>query len=266
MADMDALRRIAEKHDIALIEDCAHTHGSKWRGSHAGTLGTLGSFSFQRSKLMNGAEGGALLTQDEDLYWKIVSQRSCGREIQPGVKVHSGNYRMTGFQAAILRGQLAALEANAPVMDGNGRALDRAVAEAPGVHPLRRDEQITRQCSYGFVFRFDADAFDGLDVATFRQALAAELGIAFHTTYAPLNQSEVYYPHTKKRHQLSPEYVEAITPARWDLPVAEDLWRNQVVMAHWHILGCPVARAALLTDAIAKIYEARDVLLAETVA
>lgn len=266
MADLDALQRIAQRHTLALIEDCAHTHGSQWRGNHAGTLGTFGSFSFQRSKLMNSAEGGALLTQDEDLYWKVVSQRSCGREIQPGVKVHSGNYRLTGFQAAILRGQLAALIENAPVMDRNGRALDRAVAEAPGVKPLRRDEQITRQCSYGFVFLFDSEAFDGLDVATFREALAAELGIVFHPTYAPLNQSDVYYPHTKKRHQLSPEYVAAITPSRWELPVAEDLWRNQVVMAQWHILGCPAARASLLTDAIAKIYEARDVLLAASVA
>ena len=266
MADLDALRRIAQQHNLALIEDCAHTHGSQWRGENAGTLGTFGSFSFQRSKLMNGAEGGALLTQDEDLYWKIVSQRSCGREIKAGVSVHSGNYRITGFQAAILRGQLAALIENADVLDRNGQALDQAVAQAPGVQPLRRNEGITRQCSYGFIFRFDSEAYDGLDVATFREALGAELGIQFHTTYAPLNQSEVYYPHTKKRHQLSPDYVEAITPSRWDLPVAEDLWRHQVVMAQWHILGCPASRASLLTDAIAKLYEARDVLLAGSVA
>jgi dTDP-4-amino-4,6-dideoxygalactose transaminase len=204
--------------------------------------------------------------QDEDLYWKVVSQRSCGREIQPGVKVHSGNYRLTGFQAAILRGQLTALIENAPILDRNGLALDRAVADAPGVKPLRRDDQITRQCSYGFVFLFDGEAFDGLDIATFRHALAAELGISFHATYAPLNQSAVYYPHTKKRHQLSPAYVEAITPSRWNLPVAEDLWCNQVVMAQWSILGCPAARVSLLTDAIAKIYEAREVLLAASVA
>ncbi|HMB94312.1 MAG TPA: DegT/DnrJ/EryC1/StrS family aminotransferase [Rhodothermales bacterium] len=266
MADLDALQRIAQQYNLDLIEDCAHTHGSQWQGTNAGTLGTFGSFSFQRSKLMNGAEGGALLTQDEDLHWKVVSQRSCGREVQPGVKVHSGNYRLTGFQAAILRGQLAALIENAPVLDRNGRALDRAVADAPGVKPLRRDDGITRQCSYGFVFLFDREAFDGLDVATFREALALELGISFHTTYAPLNQSEVYYPHTKKRHQLSREYVKAITPSRWDLPVAEDLWQNQVVMAQWHILGCPATRVSLLTDAIAKIYEAREMLLAESAA
>jgi len=257
LADMYKIIALAQKHNLSLIEDCAHTHGSQWDGKGAGTLGDFGCYSFQRSKLMNAGEGGALLMQTEDLYWKVVSQRSCGREFQSGIKIHSGNYRITGFQAAILRGQLQSLKVNADIIDRNGQALDQAVAQAPGVQPLRRNPHISRQLSYGFVFLYDSQVFDGLDTSTFRQALSAELGVGFDTTYTPLSHSEVYYPQSKKRHQLSPEYIQAITPSRWKLPVADDIWKNRAVQAHWPILACSPERAKLLTDAIVKIYENR---------
>lgn len=261
MADMDAIMRIARKHKLHVIEDSAHTHGSQWDGRGAGSLGDFGSFSFQRSKPMNAGEGGALLMQNEDFYWKVVSQRSCGREYKPGLGLHSGNYRMTSFQAAILRGQLAALRRNAPIINRNGLALDKAVAAAPGVRPLRRNKHITRQCGYAFAFLFDRVAWDDLDGRVFRKALSAELGHGFGGPYTPLPHSEVYSPQMKKRHKLSREYLKAITPSRWDLPGVEELWRHRAVLSAWPIYGLPPKRAHLLTDAIAKLYENREELL-----
>jgi len=261
MADMDRILAIARKHHLSVIEDCAHSHGSQWDGRGSGTLGDFGSFSFQGSKTMRSGEGGALLMKREDDYWKVVSQRSCGREFKPGVKIHSGNYRLTSLQAALLRGQLAALKRNAPIMDRNGLALDRAVEAAPGVRPLRRNKHITRQVGYAFGFLFDPQQWDGVSGATFRTALSAELKWGFGGTYTPLNHSEVYYPHTKRRHQLSKEYVRAITPSRWKLPVAESLWQDRAVTSGWSIFGTAPVRAHLLTDAIAKLYEHRAELL-----
>jgi len=260
MADMDRILRIAKKHGLAVVEDCAHAHGSQWDGRGAGTLGDFGAYSFQRSKLITGGEGGCLLIQNEDHYWKVMSQGRCGREYN-GVHVHSGNYRMTSFQAAVLRGQLAAFRKNAPRIDRNGLALDAAVAAAPGVRPLRRSPHITRQCGYGFVFLYDAAAYDGLPADAFRKALSAELSWGFGSTYSPLHHSDLYTPHTKKRHRLSPSYLKAITPSRWDLPVADSLWRDRVVLSGWRVLTCPPARARLLTEAIAKIHENREELL-----
>ena len=260
MADMDAIRRIARKHGLHVVEDCAHAHGSQWKGRGAGTLGDFGSFSFQNSKLVTGGEGGALLMQREDFYWQVVSQAHCGREMG-GQKVHSGNYRVTSFQAAILRGQLAAHRRNAPVINERGLALDAAVAAAPGVEPLKRSKHITRMCGYCFVFLYDGDAFDGLEADVFREALSAELGWQFGTTYTPLPHSEVYAPHTKRRHHLSRAYVKAITPSRWDLPECEAAWRDRAVVTGWSVYACPPSRARLLTDAIAKIHENRSELL-----
>jgi len=260
MADMGRIRTIARKHGLHVVEDCAHTHGSQWDGRGAGTLGDFGSYSFQRSKLITGGEGGCLLIQNEDYYWKVVSQARCGREYN-GVRVHSGNYRMTSFQAAVLRGQLAAFRRNAPRIDRNGLALDAAVAAAPGVRPLRRSPHITRQCGYGFVFLYDQAAFDGLPADAFRKALSAELSWSFGSTYSPLHHSSFYFPETKKRHRLSASYLKAITPSRWALPVADSLWRDQVVLSGWRVLTCPPSRARLLTEAIAKIHENREDLL-----
>jgi dTDP-4-amino-4,6-dideoxygalactose transaminase len=105
LADMSGLLKLTQKYNLFLIEDCSHCHGSKWRGKGAGSIGKLGTYSFQSSKLMQCAEGGAVLTQDEKLFCRLMSLRNCGREYFKS-RIHSGNYRMTGFQAAILLAQL----------------------------------------------------------------------------------------------------------------------------------------------------------------
>jgi hypothetical protein len=168
---------------------------------------------------------------------------------------------MTSLQAAVLRGQLAALRANAGRIDRNGLALDAAVDAAPGVRSLRRNRHITRQCGYAFAFLYQPEAFDGLSAAGFRKALSAELGRNFGTTYTPLNHSEVYFPHTKPRHRLSRAYLRAITPSRWQLPVAEKLWRDWAVLTSWGVYACPPSRAGLLTEAIARIHRQRSALV-----
>ena len=262
MADMDRLRRIATKHGLHLIEDCSHTHGSRWKDRAAGALSDIGCFSLQRSKLVTGGEGGAMLMDDEELYWRIASMRGCGRELKAGIRVHSGNYRITSFQAAVLRGQLAALRRNAPRMDKASLALDEAVAAAPGVRPLWRSPKLTRSCGYAFVFLYDARAFDGLPADAFRRALSAELGVRFGSTYVPLHHSDLYRPHTTKRHHITPRYLRAITPSRWELPVCDSLWRDRAVTSSWRIFACPPSRARLLTDAIAKVHERRAELIA----
>lgn len=67
MADMDRIMEIARKHNLRVVEDCAHMHGGFWRGKGAGTLGDVGAFSFQSSKLMTCGEGGIMITSDPDL-------------------------------------------------------------------------------------------------------------------------------------------------------------------------------------------------------
>ena len=66
-ADMDRLVDICARHDLVLIEDCAHAHGSMFNGQMVGTFGAAGSYSFQASKLMTGGEGGAVVSTDTEV-------------------------------------------------------------------------------------------------------------------------------------------------------------------------------------------------------
>jgi dTDP-4-amino-4,6-dideoxygalactose transaminase len=65
---MDEILSIAEDHGIAVIEDCSHAHGARYKGRKVGTIGDIGCFSLQASKLMTGIEGGVLITSNEEYY------------------------------------------------------------------------------------------------------------------------------------------------------------------------------------------------------
>ena len=77
--DFDSLLPLARKHNLFVIEDAAHAHGSSWNGQPVGALGVAGSFSFQASKNLTAGEGGALLTNDPDLAERMWSIANCGR-------------------------------------------------------------------------------------------------------------------------------------------------------------------------------------------
>ena len=100
MADMDAIVALAGERGLRVIEDCAHMHGGFWQGRGAGSIGDLGAFSFQNTKLMTAGEGGIVITRDEELDRRCHSYIDCGR-LRPTDKpaeaqgVFGLNYRMT---------------------------------------------------------------------------------------------------------------------------------------------------------------------------
>src|SRR5205823_6795804 len=95
--DMDAIMSIAKQHNLTVIEDAAHAHGSEYKGRRAGSLGHMASFSFQSSKNLTSGEGGIVTTNDKALAEKIRSIHNCGR-IPTGRwyehHVMNGNYRL----------------------------------------------------------------------------------------------------------------------------------------------------------------------------
>src|SRR5947209_18790102 len=70
-ADLDAVMAIAKKHNLKVIEDCAHVHGGMWRDKGAGSTGDLGAFSFQSSKLMTSGDGVAVITNNLEYFDSI---------------------------------------------------------------------------------------------------------------------------------------------------------------------------------------------------
>lgn len=105
LCDMDALRAIGQRHGIPIIEDAAEAIGSKWHRHAAGSLGSFGTFSFHGTKTVTTGEGGMFVTQDKDLYEKVLTLSNHGRAKEQSKQFWPDmvgfKYKMSNLQAAI---------------------------------------------------------------------------------------------------------------------------------------------------------------------
>ena len=187
-ADMDGVLEVARKHGLMVIEDACQAHGASWKGRRVGAIGDLGCFSFQASKNINCGEGGAVVTDDDELAERAWSVHNCGRTREGAWYQHEvlgSNFRMTEWQAAILLAQLGRAEELSARRQANAAYLARRMAEIPGISPQRCDERVTEHAYHLFIFRYDGEAFGGLARDEFLAALRAE-GIPVSSGYTPL--------------------------------------------------------------------------------
>lgn len=107
-ADMKALREIADKHDLYLIEDAAQAFGAKIDGAHVGGFGDVAAFSLYATKNLISGEGGVVTTNNDEISDKVDSLKNHGRTKEGGYKhIRVGfNYRMTDLQGAIANVQM----------------------------------------------------------------------------------------------------------------------------------------------------------------
>lgn len=238
-ADLDALQVVARKHNLYLIEDSAHAHGSEWNGRKVGAIGDVGTFSFQASKLMTAGEGGIVITNDDDLAVRIRAVHDCGR--MPGEWfyahfVYGSNYRLSEWQSAILTQQLHRLDEQAEKRTRNAIYLNGALAEIEGIVPQKLDPRCTRHGQYCYIFHYDPKAFAGLSTGKFVDALNAE-GIPTQSSYPPLRKLAVFQSGDYRK-RLAPDHA-AQAPAFSDVicPVSDDASANTVWMAHRALLG-----------------------------
>jgi dTDP-4-amino-4,6-dideoxygalactose transaminase len=110
-ADMDPIREIASRHNLRILEDAAQAHGARYRGRRAGGLGDAAAFSFYPTKNLGACgEGGALTTNDESIAKFARAARNHGQASRYNHEFAGFNYRLDGFQGAILRIKLKRLE------------------------------------------------------------------------------------------------------------------------------------------------------------
>ncbi|MCD4699185.1 MAG: DegT/DnrJ/EryC1/StrS family aminotransferase [Phycisphaerae bacterium] len=176
VADMDVLDGLAAKRGIPVIEDACHSWGSQWKSKGTGAIGRCGVFSFQASKNISGAEGGIILTDDEDLAERCRSYTNCGRKKDKPWYEHymlGSNLRLTEFQAAILLAQLTRLESQTLKRQANAAILDEALKGTPGITVLTNDPRMTRRSYHMYAFRIRSDEL-GVSREKFIEALVAE--------------------------------------------------------------------------------------------
>ncbi|MBR6485784.1 MAG: DegT/DnrJ/EryC1/StrS family aminotransferase, partial [Lachnospiraceae bacterium] len=106
-SQMDKVTEICKRHNLKLFEDCAQSHGSAYKGKVTGTFGDIGCFSFYPSKNIGAfGDGGAIVTDDEDIAKEMRILRNYGSEKRYYNKVVGTNSRLDEIQAALLKVRL----------------------------------------------------------------------------------------------------------------------------------------------------------------
>ena len=193
-ADLDRLREIAKNHNLYLVEDSSHAHGSEWKSHKIGAIGDVGTFSFQQSKLMTAGEGGIIITNDDEIERLARSTHDCGR--MPGEWfydhfIYGSNYRLSEWQGAVLSQQLKRLPEQTEVRSRNAAFLDQALQAIEGITPQATDPRCTINGRYAYIFHFDKRAFSDVSPERFIEAFNAE-GIPTQASYPPLHDLDVF--------------------------------------------------------------------------
>jgi dTDP-4-amino-4,6-dideoxygalactose transaminase len=222
MADMDRIVEVARRHSLAVVEDCAHAHGQRWRDHGAGCFGEFGSFSHQSMKLLTAGEGGSLLTGDEQLARRAHSLIDCGRPKDPDEKEYTfgANYRLGELHAALLLVGLERFPAQQAERAAAGRCFQELAAEVPGVRLLPPDARISRWSFYCYVLLIEPEAFAGAGNRRVCEALEAE-GVACWEGYPPMSRYDLFQPGLS-RMPVAVAHADRLDPAAMSFPVAEE--------------------------------------------
>lgn len=205
-ADIDKLMEIGRATNLPIIEDACQAHLAEWRGKKVGSFGLAGAFSFQSSKNLNCAEGGAVTTNDEHFAQLCYAfhnqgQGGTGTSYGTGAGTRASNLRLTEFQSGLLLAQLTRLEAQARIRHDNATYLTELLNDIPGIEPAKLYEGTDRSAYHLYMFRYLKTQFDGLSRAQFMNALEAE-GIPCSSGYTSMNKGAYVKSLAANRHYL----------------------------------------------------------------
>jgi 3-amino-5-hydroxybenzoate synthase len=187
--EIDWLMEIAEKNNLYVVEDCAHAHGSTYKGKKLGNWGDAGTFSFQASKVLTCGEGGAIICNSSELAEKIYSFIDCGRKKGRGSYEHFSygtNYRMTEYQAAILLTQMERFNEQHKLRNKNARYLTQRLNEIDGLRVMLPTDGTSELGWYVFPFVYNPSKFGEISKIEFKKMLQ-EQGIPCVDNYPPLH-------------------------------------------------------------------------------
>ena len=216
----DALRAICEKYGLLLIEDAAHAIGTKYKGKPIGGIADMTCFSFHPVKTVTAGEGGAITTNDEGLYRKLMRVRTHGITRNQDEMVHPTdaawyneqvelgyNYRMTDFQAALLLNQIKKLPAFSARRKEIVKMYDRAFEDMPEIL-IQREIPESDTTRHLYIIRLELSRLRS-DRMQFFDALYAEntcpqvhyLPVYWHSYYEKLGYERGLCPNAEKYYQ-----------------------------------------------------------------
>src|SRR6185437_6270032 len=217
-ADMDAIRGIAASHHLHVLEDAAQAHGARYRGRRAGSLAGAAAFSFYPTKNLGAyGEAGAVTTDDDHIANFIQAARSHGQTARYEHEFVGYNYRMDGFQGAVLRVKLRRLYGWTTKRREHAQEY-RRLLEGSGVHIPADDPR--DECVY-----HQFAIYTGNRNALAAQLAARDIETAIHypkplhlqPAYSSLGYPKGTFPH-----------AEAACDRVLSLPVAPSLTSEQI--------------------------------------
>jgi perosamine synthetase len=236
-ADLDALKRIANQHQLRFIEDACEALGAEYKKTKAGTAADYGVFAFYPNKQITTGEGGMIVTNDDRAADFMRSLRNQGRAVGDTWLQHTFlgyNYRMDEMSAALGSSQLIRLEELISKRHKVADAYNERLAEIPGVTIPAISPNTTRVSWFVYVIHFA----DNLD----RDRIAADLenaGIPVRPYFLPIH--------------LQPYMVEKFGYLEGDFPVTERLGKNGLALPFSSVMSeaqvelvCEKIRACVL--------------------
>jgi dTDP-4-amino-4,6-dideoxygalactose transaminase len=220
--ELDEIRDICREHNLTLIEDAAHSLGTKYKGQPVGSIADMTCFSFHPVKTVTSGEGGAVTTNDENLYRRLVSFHAHGITRNINEMVHPTdarwyneqttlgyNYRMTDFQAALLISQLGKLKRFSQRRKEIVEKYNEAFGKMPEIFVQKEipDSDTTRHL---YILRLKLDKLT-CDRRQFFDALYAEnicpqvhyLPVYWHSYYEKLGYKKGLCPNAEKYYNES---------------------------------------------------------------
>ncbi len=225
-ADMGALREIAQRHQLAVIEDCAQAHGAEYQTQKVGSLSDVGAFSFQASKNLTSGEGGMVTTNDKDIHDRVCAFMNVGRA--PGgarweYPRLGWNYRPSEYLAAILLVRLEHLEAQTDRRNRNATYLSNALAAIDGITPPHRAPWATKHGYHLYCLKYNPEGFGGKSRQAFVDALSAE-GIPSSIGYRSLLSEEPGMAHVAAKY---PRLIRSLPCPNAALVCEQSVWLFQ---------------------------------------
>lgn len=213
----EALREICGRHNLILIEDAAHAIGTRYNGRPVGSIADMTCFSFHPVKTVTAGEGGAVTTNDERLYRRLLRLRThgitrCPEEMEHPTdalwyneQVELGfNYRMTDFQAALLGSQLGKLSMFVARRKEIVKRYDAAFSEMPELF-VQKEIKGSDTARHLYILRLKPELLK-CDRRQFFDALHAEniysqvhyLPVYWHSYYEKLGYGKGLCPNAEK--------------------------------------------------------------------
>ncbi len=157
--DMDSITRIARENDVKVLEDACQAVGGSYRGKRLGSWGDAGAFSFNQFKIISCGDGGALVTDDKQIYERALIYHDGGAPFRPRYGDLSTpffigtNYRMTEIQGAILNVQIKRLDG---ILEDLREVKKRFIEELPDASLVRSNDP-EGDCGVVFAVSFESE-------------------------------------------------------------------------------------------------------------